>query len=133
MVLDKKKPSRGDVLIVDDDTAVCETLKTYCENMGCFRNILITHDGSMASSKLRNQKFALILLDLNMPKKGGVDLLRELDDKTINSKNSIVIVSGELDKTKVESIYAAGVKFFLPKPFAEADFQDKILKLLNLK
>jgi two-component system chemotaxis response regulator CheY len=133
MIPDKKKQLRGDVLIIDDDASICEILKGYCENMGCFRNILIAQDGSIASSKLRNQKFALILLDLKMPKKGGLDLLREMDDKSLNSKNNILVVSGALDKTAVEKIIATGVKSFLPKPFTEADFQEKILKILGIK
>ncbi len=133
MVPDKKKQLRGDVLIIDDDVSICEILKGYCQNMGCFRNILFAHDGSMASNKLRNQKFALILLDLKMPKKGGLDLLREMDDKSLNSKNNIVVVSGTLDKTMVEKIVENGVKSFLPKPFTEVEFQDKILKSLGLK
>ncbi|MDD4972838.1 MAG: response regulator [Bacteriovorax sp.] len=133
MIPDKKKQLRGDVLIIDDDASICEILKGYCEKMGCFRNILIAHDGSMASSKLRNQKFALILLDLKMPKKSGLDLLRELDDKSLNSKKSIVVISGTFDKTAVEKIIATGIKSFLPKPFTEADFQEKILKLLTIK
>ncbi|MBC7537817.1 MAG: response regulator [Bacteriovorax sp.] len=133
MIPDRKKQLRGDVLIIDDDVSICEILKGYCENMGCFRNILFAHDGSMASSKLRNQKFALILLDLKMPKKGGLDLLREMDDKSLNSKNNIVVVSGTLDKTMIEKIVENGVKAFLPKPFTEVEFQDKILKSLGLK
>lgn len=101
--------------------------------MGCFRNIVFAHDGMLASNKLRNQKFALILLDLKMPKKGGVDILREMDDKSLNSKNSIMIVSGVFDKTVVEKLIATGAKSFLQTPFSEVYFQGKILKLLGLK
>lgn len=129
--LEKKKALRGDVLIVDDDENICEILKRYCENMGCFRNILVANDGFVAASKLRNQKFSLILLDLKMPKKGGLDLIREMDDKSLNPKSRVLVVSGELDKTMVEKVVAAGVKAFLPKPFSEGDLQAKVLKVLN--
>jgi len=37
--------------------------------MGCFKNIVLANDGITATQKLRNQKFSLILLDMNMPKK----------------------------------------------------------------
>lgn len=130
---EKKKPLVGDVLIVEDDSSICEILESYCKNLGCFRNILIAQDGSIASSKMRNQKFALIMVDLKLPKKGGLDLLRELDDKSINRKNSILIVSGTLDKTVVEKIIALGVKNFMPKPFDEATFQEKVLRMLSSK
>ncbi|MDO9182346.1 MAG: response regulator [Bacteriovorax sp.] len=133
MAIEKKKQLRGDVLIADDDLSICEILKNYCEKMGCFRNILMVHDGSMASSKLRNQKFGLILIDLKMPKKSGLDLLRELDDKSLNTKNSVVVVSGTLDKTVVEKILATGVKSFLLKPFTEVEFTEKVIKSLGIK
>jgi response regulator of citrate/malate metabolism len=130
---EKKKPLVGDVLIVDDDPSICEILKVYCENLGCFRNILLANDGSIAANKLRNQKFALILVDLKMPKKSGLDLVRELDDKTINHRSNIIIISGNLDKTVFEKAVALGVKYFIPKPFDEATFQEKVLKMFGAK
>ncbi len=99
--------------------------------MGCFRNIIIANDGAIASNKLRNQKFSLILIDLKMPKKSGLDLMREFDDKSLNRKASVMVVSGTLDKTMLEKSIALGIKNFLPKPFDEAGFQDRALKLLT--
>lgn len=127
----KTKQLIGDVLICDDDKDVCEILKQYCLNMGCFRNIVFAQDGSLASNKLRNQKFALILIDLKMPKKGGLDLIRELDDKTLNKRSQVMVVSGTLDKTMLEKGIALGVKHYLPKPFDEANFQEKVLKVIG--
>lgn len=131
MAVEPKKKNYGDVLIIDDEVDFCEILKACCESMGCFRNVIFAHDGSMASNKLQNQKFALILLDLKMPKKGGFDLLKEMNDKSMNSKNSVVIVSGALDKELIEKIVAAGVRSFVPKPLQEVNFQEKILKMLG--
>lgn len=133
MIPNEKKQLWGDVLIANDDVDICEALKHYCESMGCFRNILFAHDGSMAASKLRNQKFALVLLNLQMPKKGGVDILREMDDKSLNSKSNIVVLSGSVDKITVEELIAMGIKAFVTRPFNQVDFQEKILKLLKPK
>lgn len=129
-VTTKPKQLLGDVLIVDDDKDICEILKQYCTNLGCFRNIILANDGAIASNKLRNQKFALILVDLKMPKKSGLDLIRELDDKTLNKKSSVMIVSGTLDKTMLEKGVSLGIKNYLPKPFDEASFQEKVLRML---
>ncbi len=123
----------GDVLIVDDDPAVCEILKQYCINLGCFRHIVIAHDGALASNKLRNQKFKIIFLDMKMPKKAGLDVLREFDDRSLNLRTSVLIVSGEIDRTILEKTVVLGVKNFLTKPFNEADFQEKVLKMLASK
>jgi len=126
------KPVQRDVLIVDDDKNICEILKEYVIHMGCFKNIVMAHDGMLATQKLRNQKFALVLLDINMPKKTGLDLLAEFTDKnSINKTNSVVIVSGTLDKDAIADILKAGIKTFLVKPFDEAAFQDRVLKVLK--
>ena len=127
-----RKQMLGDILIVDDDPDICEIMKEYCKEMGCFRNVLIANDGSAASNMLRNQKFVLILLDLKMPKKAGLDLLKELDDKSLNRRKNVLVVSGNIDKTMFDKIVALGVKNFLPKPFDEAIFKEKILKIVTL-
>jgi response regulator of citrate/malate metabolism len=126
------KPVQRDVLIVDDDKNICEILKEYVIHMGCFKNIVMAHDGMLATQKLRNQKFALVLLDINMPKKTGLDLLAEFTDKnSLNKTHSVVIVSGTLDKDAIADILKAGIKTFLVKPFDEATFQDRVLKILK--
>jgi response regulator of citrate/malate metabolism len=127
-----KSSQQRDVLIVDDDKNICEILKEYAINMGCFKNIVFAHDGILATQKLRNQKFSLILLDINMPKKSGLDLLKEFEDaNALNKRNSVVIVSGTLDKDAIADIIAAGIKLFLVKPFDEAGFQDRVIKALK--
>lgn len=129
MSLDKRM--QRDVLICDDDKNICEILKVYCEHMGCFKSIVFAHDGITATQKLRNQKFALICLDINMPKKNGYDLLGDIEVGGHNTKESVLIVSGTLEKDLIAKIIASGVKHFMVKPFDEQNFQDKVLKILN--
>ena len=64
-----------DVLIINNEKDVREVIKMYCHNMGVFRNISIAKDGIDASSKLMNQKYSLILLDLNIPNKNSTYFL----------------------------------------------------------
>ncbi len=129
MTLDKRM--QRDVLIVDDEKEVCEILKVYCENMGCFKNIVMAHDGITATQKLRNQKFALVCLDISMPKKNGFELIGDVEGNNINSKDNILIVSGTLEKDLIAKIIANGVKNFMVKPFDEKQFQEKVLRILS--
>ena len=133
MEIKKTTQAIGDVLIVDDDPSICEVIKQYCINLGCFRHIVIAHDGALAANKLRNQKFKIIFLDMKMPKKAGLDVIREFDDRSLNTRSSVLVVSGEIDKTILEKTLALGVKNFLTKPFTEPDFQEKVLKMLAAK
>lgn len=129
MALDKK--IQRDVLICDDDKGICEILKEYCTNMGCFKNIVVAHDGITATQKLRNQKFALVLLDISMPKKTGFDLIGEFVPGSLNVKENILIVSGTLEKDLIAKIIQNKVTNFMVKPFDETQFQEKVLKILS--
>ena len=122
----------SDVIIVDDESSVLELLEMYCENMGCFRNIIRARDGSEASKKLSNQKFCLILLDINMPRKSGVDIIKEISRKNHpNSPEAVVIVSGELNKEVLTESMKLGTKNFIVKPFTEEQFQAKVRSILE--
>ena len=129
--MDFDRKMQRDVLIVDDDKNICEILAEYCKKLGCFKNIVFAHDGITATQKLRNQKFSLILLDINMPKKSGIDLLTEFKESDHNQVDSVVIVSGTVEKNIIARILASGIKYFLVKPFDEVAFQERVLKVLS--
>ena len=120
-----------DVLIVDDDTSVLEVLELYCSELGVFRNIIKANDGGQAALKLANQEFALVLMDINMPKRTGVDIIKEYARYKLNSLDKLVIVSGEIDKKVIEAATVAGVKSFLVKPFDEDKFRARVLPILK--
>lgn len=120
-----------DVLIVDDNVEICEILQQYCKNLNCFKNILIANDGGSATAKLKNQKFGLILLDLDLPKRSGIEILSEFYHGSHNDKESVVIISGTLDQTKLAKLVNIGVKNILAKPFDEEKFRQKISKALS--
>ena len=121
----------GDAIVIDDDPNICSLLKTYLEDMGVFRNIVTAADGSIAANKLQNQKFALILLDINMPKKSGLDILKEFDKNNPNNVNNVLIVSGELAKHTLTVAMDRGVTNFLTKPFDQEAFKSKVISTLK--
>lgn len=120
-----------DVIIIDDDPGVTEVLDMYCENLGVFRNIISAADGSIASKKLHNQRFLLVFLDINMPKKSGIDIIHELAHNDFNFAESVIIVSGSLDKDVLNHSMRSGVKNFLVKPFSEEQFSAKVKEVLS--
>lgn len=129
MVLENK--NQKDVLIIDDDLGICEILKQYCINMKCFNDIVIAHDGVVAAQKLRNQKFGIVLLDMAMPGKSGLDLIDEFGEKSLNQIENVVIISGTLEQDLITNVVDRGVKNFLLKPFDEPSFEERITKALK--
>ena len=120
----------NDVIIVDDDRGVVSVLEAYLEGMGIFRHIVSARDGVEASKKLLNQKFICILLDINMPKKSGVDLIREFEQRKNNSIDSVIVVSGGIERPMMSEMLQLGVRHFLVKPFEEESFVKKVKEVL---
>jgi len=121
-----------DVIIIDDEQSVIDVLEMYCENLGCFRSIITATDGAMGAKKLANQKFSLILLDVNMPKRKGGDIIKEMALGTSeNVIESICVVSGNIDKAFLTEALELGVKHYMVKPFTEEQFQEKAKKVLK--
>ena len=123
------------VLIVEDNHDISNLIKSYIDNMGCFKQVVTAQDGSMASIKLKNQKFDIIFMDIEMPKKDGDEVIRELsiDKRALNKPEDVVVISASLDKEMLAKLIKIGVKNFIAKPFLEADFQEKALKILSTK
>jgi len=119
-----------DVLIIDDENEICEILKVYCEDLGFFRHIITCNNAMEAIFKMKNQKFCLILLDVNMPNKDGIALLDNILYHEIPLEN-VCLVSGELDSTKLVKAMDKGVKNFIVKPFDEETFLEKITPMIS--
>jgi CheY-like chemotaxis protein len=98
------------VLIADDDRSVLEALGTVIESEGF--EVVRAADGHAAVEKFRQQPIDIVLLDLNMPVKGGWDTLERLT--TINPLLPIIVITARPDAYPVAM--AAGVAALMQKP-----------------
>lgn len=125
-----------DVLIIEDDPDISAIAKEYLESMNCFRHIIEANDGMIATQKLQKQKFGLIILDMNMPKKNGLDLISEFEPApgtstaAMNKKENVLVISGTLDRGLIAKVIQRGVKNFLIKPYDELAFKEKVSKMI---
>jgi CheY-like chemotaxis protein len=81
------------VLLVDDDRSVLDALGTVIESEGF--ELVRAADGHEAVEKFRQQPIDIVLLDLNMPVKGGWDTLERLT--TINPLLPIIVITARSD------------------------------------
>ncbi|MDZ7814680.1 MAG: response regulator [Planctomycetota bacterium] len=63
----------------------------------------------------------LVLLDIAMPDKDGLEVLESLAGDRGTSNVPVVVVSARTDEQTVKQARAAGARYFLPKPFRNAD------------
>ncbi|MCC6695202.1 MAG: response regulator [Candidatus Hydrogenedentes bacterium] len=101
------------VLVVDDDVAVREILKQTLHMRGF--SVDLASDGVQAWTLIRQRPPDIILLDLLMPNRDGLSVLRELQQLT--DPPPVIFMTGNASPQVREDALALGVRAFLLKPF----------------
>jgi CheY-like chemotaxis protein len=121
------------ILLVDDDDVDVITVKRAFKKLRIANPIIRAKDGVMALELLRNgtvPKPYIILLDLNMPKMGGLEMLEELrSDKTLHQSIVFVLTTSKDDEDKVAA-YNKNIAGYILKEKVQNDF-DELVKLLD--
>ena len=114
------------ILVVDDDDGIRELLKKYLSE----NNFLITTANSAedAKEKISIIKFDLIVLDIMMPGKSGLEFTSENKDN-INTPIILITAKGESSE-RVEGL-EVGADDYLPKPFEPKELVLRIKNILN--
>lgn len=125
--------NRPSVLIVDDNQSILEVLKEVLTDSKKFKMVVCANNGSDALTKISNQEFGLVILDLNMPKLGGLEFLKSVYGKGILNKTHVLVASGTLDGENIKDIVAMGIKNFIVKPYSNENLLTKIDEILKKK
>jgi len=100
------------VLIVDDDASARKILQSRLRSMNV--QVLIASGGSEALEQIRQETPAVVLLDLQMPKMSGIDVLRSLKREGLEA-TVIVVTAHATIETAVEAM-KEGAYDFITKP-----------------
>jgi FixJ family two-component response regulator len=107
------RASRGEIFVVDDEPAVRETLAVVLSSGGyevtCFA------DGAALLEVARDRTPAAILLDVHIPGKSGLDILKELQGEDYPAP--IFMISGQGDIAMAVGAIKSGAIDFVEKPF----------------
>jgi DNA-binding response OmpR family regulator len=122
----KAKMAQYSLLIAEDDEMLREALTEAAENAG-FR-VVAAVDGSEALVKTQNQHFDVILIDMNLPKRLGHEVISMVRAEGPCRASVIVVLSGYLKKEVVQAIAGKVDKAFT-KP-ADIDQVVETLKTL---
>jgi len=114
------------ILVVDDDEGIRNLVKQYLNE----NNYLITTANSAedAKEKVSIIKFDLIVLDVMMPGKSGLEFTTE-NKKKINTPIILLTAKGETEE-RVEGL-EVGADDYLPKPFEPKELVLRIKNILN--
>jgi len=114
------------ILVVDDDEGIRNLVKQYLNE----NNYLITTANSAedAKEKISIIKFDLIVLDVMMPGKSGLEFTTE-NKKKINTPIILLTARGEAEE-RIEGL-EVGADDYLPKPFEPKELVLRIKNILN--
>ena len=114
------------VLVVDDDEGIRSLVKKFLNE----KNYLVTtaSDAENAHEKVKIIKFDLIILDIMMPGKSGLDFLNEYK-KDINTPVILLTAKGEPNE-RIEGL-EMGADDYLPKPFEPKELDLRIKNIIN--
>jgi len=103
----------GSVLIVDDEAAIRESLQTLLEMEGY--QVEIASTALQGLERIGEREFDLILLDLALPDRNGIDLLADL--RIHNPQLSIIMITAYGTVENAVSAMQAGAVNFVQKPW----------------
>jgi two-component system phosphate regulon response regulator OmpR len=114
------------ILVVDDDDGIRSLVKKFLNE----NNYLVTTANSAedASDKIKIIKFDLIVLDIMMPGKNGLEFLEE-NKKKLDTPIILLTAKGEA-KERIEGL-EIGADDYLPKPFEPKELILRIKNILN--
>jgi CheY-like chemotaxis protein len=126
--------ARKTVLLVEDNLVNQKLASVLIKKQGC--DVVVAGDGLIALEKLKERRFDLILMDLQMPNMGGLDAtkrIREIEQSSERAQYKglqdpdrpvpIVGLSAHARKEDAEESMAAGMNDFLTKPIVKAKLE----------
>ena len=119
------------ILVVDDSRIMRNIIKNSLKYMNQPDDEYFeASDGVEAFEILENEKIDLVLLDWNMPRLNGLDLVKKLRSTPKYEKLPIIMVTSEAAKYNVIEAVKEGVNDYLVKPVTETGLIAKIKRVI---
>lgn len=119
---------RPHLLVADDERPLREISRIVLEDMGY--RVTLAEDGVVAMNRLGDptQRFDAMLLDMTMPRMGGLDAIRHA--RVIDPQIPILVMSGSADGALMDAAIEAGADALLIKPFPIESLGAEVGRLL---
>ena len=121
----------GHLLIVDDNKVNRLLLSRNVEMLG--HNASVAENGRIAMEMLASQTFDLLLLDIEMPVKDGIQTLREIRKSGRYGDLPVIMVTSRTGVKHRSLAEAAGCNGYMGKPFNFPKLIEQISELTNHK
>lgn len=117
------------VMILDDNRDFLEILKNYVDTKEELEVVCYDYDGRNADKLLEEYKPDILLLDIVMPEKDGLNVLEDLSRKK-NIKKPLIIVMSSIGQEKItQTAISLGAMYYVVKPFDIRKLIDRVIEL----
>lgn len=118
------------MLVVDDDAAIRTVVRWQLDDAG-FR-VVEADDGATALRRIRDDHPTLVVLDVSLPRLGGLDVLRSVrEGKVGRSDMPIIVLSGRSGETDRIVGLDLGADDYLVKPFSPGELAARVRSVLR--
>ncbi len=117
------------VLICDDETAPLEAMAYSVRKAGF--EVVTASDGEEAVARAREHQPALVLLDIDMPRKDGYQACEEIKSDPATRSARVLILTAFAQEFQKKRALAAGADEVMTKPFSPRKLRERILALLG--
>ncbi|MFZ1098551.1 MAG: response regulator transcription factor [Steroidobacteraceae bacterium] len=116
------------VLIADDHAMLRTGLRHYLEQDTSITNIGEAATGADTLQQLRDGRWDLVILDINMPDRSGIDVLRHI--RSGHPETRVLVMSGFSEKQYAINVLRAGASGYLAKDQAPEEFMRAVHAVL---
>ncbi len=116
------------VLIVDDDKSIRYSLKRMMEES---LEVITAQNGEEAVERVRANPPDLVVMDIKMPGRNGIDVLKEI--KSIDPKSLVIIMTAYGTTETAIDAMKYGAFDYIPKPFPIPRMRELVEKALSLR
>ncbi len=127
-------PSLKKIILAEDNLADFELTKLAFDELHLPVEIIHVGDGQELITFLQDaplNEIALMLLDLNMPKINGIEILKMMYHDEVLRKLPVIVLSSSLHESDVLSCYEYGANAYVNKPIDINDFNEIIRSIAN--
>jgi two-component system chemotaxis response regulator CheY len=120
------------ILSADDSAMIRRVIKNAVDVLGY--GFVEAKDGGEALEIMEKEyaDVGLILLDWNMPRLNGLEVLKKLKADGRFKAIPVMMVTTEIERAKVIEAISAGAKNYVMKPFSHEDLMAKIMQCLGM-
>ncbi len=113
------------ILYVEDEIQIQKSVSLYLKNY--FDAVFVADDGEAALESYRKYRPDVVLLDINLPKRDGLSVAREIRDE--DGKTKIVMLTAHTEKEKLLAATELNLCRYLVKPVTPRHFKETLLLL----